>query len=189
MGASPVFPRNPFAYGFPRTGGDPVVVDVSTTQAARGKVLVAAATGRPIPEGWAFDADGMPTTDANRALPPNGTLAPLGGHKGYALSIVVELLCGGLGGEYPPAVSTVFVAAYDLAHVTTADSFAAAVAETDRLIQSSALRPGFDSVRLPGAGAAERRRAARRSGLTVTPEIWEAVRAAAESLGVPLPTA
>ena len=59
---------------------------------------------------------GMPTTDPTRALPPNGTLAPLGGHKGYTLGDRVELLCGGLGGGYPPAESTVFVAAFDVEH-------------------------------------------------------------------------
>jgi LDH2 family malate/lactate/ureidoglycolate dehydrogenase len=186
-GREPRLSTNPFAYGFPHPSGDHVVVDVSTTQAARGKVLVAAATGKTIPHGWAFDATGMPTTDPNSALPPNGTLAPLGGHKGFALSIVVELLCGGLGGHYPPDVSTVFVAAYDPAHVTTSDSFAAAVTATDELMRSSALRPGFDSIRLPGAGAAARRRAAAQFGLTVTAEIWNTVRAAGESLGVALP--
>jgi LDH2 family malate/lactate/ureidoglycolate dehydrogenase len=188
-GREPRLSTNPFAYGFPHPSGDHVVVDISTTQAARGKVLVAAATDQPIPDGWAFDSAGMPTNDPHSALPPNGTLAPLGGHKGYALAIVVELLCGGLGGSYPPHVSTVFVAAYDIAHVTTPESFAAAVTETDELMQSSALRPGFDSIRLPGAGAAERRRAAHESGLMLTREIWDTVRAAGESLGVTVPTA
>ena len=188
-GREPRLSTNPLAYGFPHPSGDHVVVDVSTTQAARGKVLVATATNTPIPDGWAFDAAGMPTEDPHNALPPNGTLAPLGGHKGYALSIVVELLCGGLGGQYPPDMSNVFVAAYDPAHLTSAESFAAAVTATDELMRSSALRPGFDSIRLPGAGAADRRRAALESGLTVTAEIWHGVRAAGDSLGVTVPAA
>src|SRR5439155_9557445 len=120
-GREPRLSTNPFAIGFPYPDGDHVVIDISTTQAARGKVLVAAAKGEAIPETWAFDARGIPTTDPTQALPPHGTLAPLGGHKGYALGIAVELLCGGLGGEYPPAESTVFVAAFDIASVTTDD--------------------------------------------------------------------
>jgi LDH2 family malate/lactate/ureidoglycolate dehydrogenase len=88
-GREPRLSTNPFALGFPYPGGDQVVVDVSTTQAARGKVLVAAATGQSIPETWAFDAAGRPTTDPEQALPPHGTLAPLGGHKGYALAVAV----------------------------------------------------------------------------------------------------
>jgi LDH2 family malate/lactate/ureidoglycolate dehydrogenase len=186
-GREPRLSTNPFAYGFPNPSGDPVVVDMSTTQAARGKVLVAAATGATIPETWAFDAEGDVTTDPNRALPPNGTLAPAGGHKGYALGIVVELLCGGLGGTYPPEESTVFLAAYDGAHLTTPGQYAGAVAAIDELMRSSALRPGFDAIRLPGAGSAERRRLSARDGVKVAPEIWEAVCSTARSVGVEPP--
>ncbi len=186
-GREPRLSTNPFAYGFPYPGADNVVIDVSTTQAARGKVLVAAGRGQPIPDTWAFDASGMPTTDPTRALPPNGTLAPLGGHKGYTLGIAVELLCGGLGGGYPPAESTVFVAAYDLEHLTTAGEYGDAVRAIDELMRSSDLRPGFDEVRLPGAGSGERRRQAEADGVTVTPELWQALCAAAESVGVEPP--
>ena len=188
-GREPRLSTNPFAYGFPYPGGDNVVIDVSTTQAARGKVLVAAGRGQPIPDTWALDASGMPTTDPTSALPPNGTLAPLGGHKGYTLGIAVELLCGALGGGYPPAESTVFVAAYDLEHVTTAGEYGDAVRAIDELMRSSDLRPGFDEVRLPGAGSGERRRQAEADGVTVTPELWQALCAAAESVGVEPPGA
>lgn len=178
---------NPFAFGFPYSDGDHVVIDVSTTQAARGKVLVAAATGSAIPETWAFDAEGRPTTDPNRALPPDGTLAPLGGHKGYALAVAVELLCGGLGGAYPPPESAVFVAAFHPEHVTTAADYAGAVRAVDDLVRSSAPRPGFDGARLPGSGSGARRRAAEADGMTVLPELWERVREAAASVGVDAP--
>ena len=187
-GREPRLSTNPFAFGFPYPDGDNVVIDVSTTQAARGKVLVAAATGKTIPETWAFDAAGSPTTDPNAALPPNGTLAPIGGHKGYALSIAVELLCGALGGAYPPSESTVFVAAYDLAHLTTPAEYTGAVHAVDELMRSSALRPGFADVRLPGSGSGERRRQAEAAGVTVTPPIWQALCEAAESVGVELPS-
>jgi LDH2 family malate/lactate/ureidoglycolate dehydrogenase len=183
-GREPRLSTNPFAWGFPNPGGDNVVIDVSTTQAARGKVLVAAATGREIPSTWAFDAEGNPTRDPHNALPPNGTLAPLGGHKGYALAIAVELLSGGLGGPYPPPESSVFLAAYDPYHLTSEDEYREAVAELGELVGSSALRPGFDAARLPGVGAAERERHARAGGLRVTPEIWHAVVEAGASVGV-----
>jgi L-2-hydroxycarboxylate dehydrogenase (NAD+) len=186
-GREPRLSTNPFAYGFPYPDGDNVVIDVSTTQAARGKVLVARATGSAIPDTWAFDATGSPTTDPDSALPPDGTLAPLGGHKGYALAVAVELLCGGLGGPYPPPESAVFVAAYDPVHLTSADEYAAAVAELDASVRSSALRPGFDDVRLPGSGAGERKRRAEQSGLRITPEIWRSVLDAAASVGVEVP--
>lgn len=178
---------NPLAFGFPYPGGDNVVIDISTTQAARGKVLVAAATGNAIPDSWAFDADGVPTTDPRQALPPNGTLAPLGGHKGYALAVAVELLCGGLGGVYPPRESAVFVAAFSPPHVTEPSEYAGAVRLLDDLVRSSMPRPGFDGSRLPGAGSGERLRAALESGVVVLPELWADVREAAASVGIDAP--
>jgi LDH2 family malate/lactate/ureidoglycolate dehydrogenase len=179
----PRLATNPLAFGFP-CHGDPVVVDVSTTQAARGKVLVAAATGQAIPDGWAFDAEGTPTNDPRSALPPDGTLAPLGGHKGYALAVVVELLCGGLAGSYPPAESAVFVAAFDVDSVTTAGQFTSAVQALGELVRSSAPRPGFDGGRLPGTGSGERLRAAHAKGLRISAPLWDAFCTAGESVGV-----
>jgi L-2-hydroxycarboxylate dehydrogenase (NAD+) len=101
-GTKPIFGTNPIAMGFPRNDGPPVVVDISTTQGARGNVLLAQKAGELLPEGWAFDNAGSPTRDPRQALPPHGTLAPLGGHKGYALAVAVEILCGVLGGIWPP---------------------------------------------------------------------------------------
>ena len=180
---------NPLAIGFPYRGADPVVVDISTTQAARGRVLIAAATGQPIPDTWALDADGNPTTDPNRALPPAGTLAPLGGHKGYALAVAVELLCGALAGEYPPASSGVFVAAIAVDAISDSETYARSVAEVDARMRSSALRPGFSEVLLPGAGSAERKRQATKAGVMMKSEVWRDVRAAAEAVGVTAPDA
>lgn len=187
-GRDPRLSTNPLAVGFPYPGGDHVSIDISTTQAARGKVLVALAKGESIPETWALDASGVPTSDPKHALPPHGTLAPLGGHKGYALAIAVELMCGALGGDYPPAESTVFVAAFDVAALTTEGEYAQAVATADELVQTSALRPGFDEIRLPGAGGAARRRTAQADGIRLTPQIWDALVAAAESVSVVPPS-
>lgn len=175
---------NPLAIGFPHPGGAPIVVDISTTQAARGKVLLAAAKGESIPDGWAFDADGNPSNDANRALPPNGTLAPLGGHKGYALAVAVEMLSGGLAGSYPPRSTGMFIGAIQVDALTDQSDYAAAVVELERAVGSSALRPGFNEVMLPGAGSARRRRLADANGVTVAIEVWRDVLAAAARVGV-----
>jgi (2R)-3-sulfolactate dehydrogenase (NADP+) len=93
--ASPFLGTNPIAAGFPAPDG-PVLVDMATSQVARGGILLARQAGRPIPEGWAVDAEGRPTTDPDAAL--GGSLAPLGGHKGFALALMVELLTGVLAG-------------------------------------------------------------------------------------------
>jgi ureidoglycolate dehydrogenase (NAD+) len=85
---------NPIAFGAPGGDGPPVIVDMSTTHAAWGKVIVARQEGKPIPPDWAVDADGRATTDAARAV----GLAPTGAHKGYALAMMVEILCAHLAG-------------------------------------------------------------------------------------------
>src|SRR5690606_6671779 len=92
----PLFGTNPIAFAAPLGGKDPVVVDVSLSRVARGKIMAAAQKGTPIPEDWAFDAAGRPTTDPKAALA--GTMAPLGDAKGTALALMVELLSAGLTG-------------------------------------------------------------------------------------------
>ncbi len=94
-GLKPYLGTNPIAAAFP-TAGDPVVVDMATSQVARGRVLIAGRKGEPIPLGWALDAAGRPTTDPKAAL--EGSMAPLGGAKGFALALVVEALTGVLAG-------------------------------------------------------------------------------------------
>jgi len=86
----PVFGTNPIAFAAPRSGGAPLVVDLSLSRVARGKVMNAHKAGRPIPEGWAQDREGNPTTDAGKAL--EGTMLPIGDAKGTALALMVEIL-------------------------------------------------------------------------------------------------
>ncbi|HEY1420142.1 MAG TPA: Ldh family oxidoreductase [Candidatus Dormibacteraeota bacterium] len=178
---------NPIAFGFPYPGGAPVVVDVSTTQAAGGKVALATTTGRSIPDSWAFDAQGNPTTDPALARPPNGTMAPLGGHKGYALAVAVELLSAALAGDYPNAEDGMFIAAIDPAAVTTPEVFGRAVAALDSSVRSSAPRPGFDAPVLPGTGSAARRQRSRDNGVEVPAEVWQKVVEATAGLGLKAP--
>ena len=188
-GREPRLSTNPLAIGFPHPSGDPVIVDISSTQAARGKVLLAAAKGESIPDNWAFDSEGSPTTDPRRSLPPAGSLAPLGGHKGYALAVAIELLCGGLVGEYPPRSGGVFVAAVNIAALSDPDDYAHAVAEIDRSMRSSPLRPGFEEILLPGTGSARRKRIAERDGVQIPSGVWRNIVDAAAEVGVGPPDA
>ena len=89
------FGTNPIAFAAP-TAGEPVIVDLSLSKAARGKIMLAAQRGEPIPPDWAFDRHGRPTTDAVEALA--GTVAPLGEAKGAALAFMVEILAATLTG-------------------------------------------------------------------------------------------
>jgi (2R)-3-sulfolactate dehydrogenase (NADP+) len=95
-GKHPIFGTNPIAAVFPRRAGPPLLIDLSLSEAARGKVMMAAKQGKPIPLGWALDQDGMPTTDAQAAL--SGSMLAMGGTKGALLALVVELLVCALTG-------------------------------------------------------------------------------------------
>jgi LDH2 family malate/lactate/ureidoglycolate dehydrogenase len=92
--SGPAIGHNPIAFGCPLPGQAPIVFDVACSVAARGHILLAAREGKSIPEGWALDADGQPTTDAHRALA--GSLLPTGGHKGIGIAMMVECLAGAL---------------------------------------------------------------------------------------------
>ena len=95
-GKKAFYGTNPIAAAFPRRGSAPIVVDLSLTEVARGKIMLHAKEGRPIPAGWALDSNGEPTTDAKAAL--TGSLAPIGGAKGAALALLVEVLSVALTG-------------------------------------------------------------------------------------------
>jgi (2R)-3-sulfolactate dehydrogenase (NADP+) len=95
-GKRPLFGTNPIAAVFPRRGAAPLTIDLSLSEVARGKVMVAARKGVPIPPGWALDREGSPTTDAKAAL--DGSMLPTGGAKGAMLALVVELLACALTG-------------------------------------------------------------------------------------------
>ena len=88
--------NNPFGFGLPNPGGDPFMLDMAMSVVARAKIRSAAAQARPIPDSWATDSDGNPTTDPAAAL--NGFLQPVGGHKGYGLALAVDLIAGLLSG-------------------------------------------------------------------------------------------
>jgi (2R)-3-sulfolactate dehydrogenase (NADP+) len=103
LGTNPVaaaFPRRPArpakAGGNPGEAAEPMVIDLALSEVARGRIMVAAKEGRAIPEGWAIDAEGRPTTDPQAAL--SGAMLAMGGTKGALLALVVELLCCALTG-------------------------------------------------------------------------------------------
>lgn len=96
-GRKPLLGTNPFAFGWPRQGHPPYVFDFATSIAARGEVELHQRAGKPLPEGWAVDAAGQPTTDAAAAL--QGAMLSFGGHKGSAIGTMIELLAGTLIGD------------------------------------------------------------------------------------------
>jgi (2R)-3-sulfolactate dehydrogenase (NADP+) len=97
-GARALFGTNPIAFACPQAGRPPLVIDLSLSKVARGKIMVAAQKGDAIPEGWALDGDGRPTRDAKAAMA--GTMLPMGEAKGAALVLMVEILSAALTGAH-----------------------------------------------------------------------------------------
>jgi len=96
-GSKPLFGTNPIAFSAPRDNDAPMVIDMSLSKVARGKVMLANQQNEKIPEGWAIDAEGKPTTDPKKALA--GAMLPIGDAKGSALALMVEILAAGLTGS------------------------------------------------------------------------------------------
>lgn len=170
-GKRPLFGTNPIAAVFPRRDAAPLVIDLSLTEVVRGKIMLYAEQGKPIPLGWALDRDGNPTTDARAAL--TGSLAPIGGAKGAMLALMVELICGALPGAAfgfendsyfepgRPARVGQALLAIDPAAVAGSDVF---LDRVEGLVTAMAADSG---VRLPGARRNQAMARARQEGITL----------------------
>ncbi|MBN9018165.1 MAG: Ldh family oxidoreductase [Rhizobiales bacterium] len=170
---------NPIAIAVP-TAGRPLVLDLATSTVSMGKIHHHAAIGRPIPEGWARDAEGRPTTDPVRAK--GGAIAPFGGAKGYGLGIAVELLVAALtGADLAPDIRGTLDAEAVcnkgdvLIVIDTARSPDLALrlsAYLDAVRTSPPAEPGHP-VSVPGDGAARRREAALQAGFEIDPGLFD----------------
>ena len=157
-GREPRLGTNPICIAMPSDLAGPMFIDGATSAVAAGKVAVAAAREKPIPEGWIVDAEGRPTTDPND-LGRGGALLPLGGpegHKGYGLSVMVEILSGiltGLGYGYDTSGrhnDGCFMAAFDVEAFRPLDEFKREVAGFAAYLKSSPPAEGFSEVYYPG---------------------------------------
>ena len=193
-GAERVVGNNPLAIAVPAAGGTTVVFDMAASAGAMGKIRLAAASGAPIPEGWATDARGAPTTDAAEAI--KGMLLPTGGAKGFGLAFMIDLLCGGLSGGAigdavralygnpgePYACAQLFIA-IDVAHFRDLRAFADAVTASASRVRESAPAPGHARVAVPGDRTA-RRRLANADSCPLAGETAKALAGLGASLGV-----
>lgn len=182
-GKTPMIGTNPVAFAAPLAEGPPLVIDLALSVAARGKVLAAQKSGEAIPADWALDADGRPTTDPAAALA--GSMAPVGGAKGAALALMIEVVAAALtasnfgfeassflDGEGPPP---------DVGHVLIAidpgpPSKGGYFSRMTRLVEAMAAEEG---VRMPGATRLRNRAAAAASGLLLAPALLAELRALA----------
>jgi LDH2 family malate/lactate/ureidoglycolate dehydrogenase len=185
---------NPIAFGVP-TGGPPLILDMATSAVAGGKIQLLRSLGQPAQPGWLVDAAGRPSLDPNDYY-QGGSLMPFGGdqaHKGYGLSVIVEVLCGvltGLGfGVSAEAKHNDgnFIAVFDVARFRDLATF---VADMDAFVadlKSTPLAEGFDEIYYPGeieARTAERRRI---EGVPLDDNTWSELRELSAALGVSFP--
>lgn len=98
-GAERILGNNPISFSAPRMKSDPIVLDIASSVVAAGKLILANQKGESIPEGWALDKDGSPTTDPYEGFEAGGTLSPIAGHKGYGLAFFMDILAGVLSGS------------------------------------------------------------------------------------------
>lgn len=182
-GRHPIFGTNPVAAIFPRRAAPPLMIDLSLCEVARGKLMVAAKEGKPIPLGWALDASGEPTTDPKAGM--EGSMLPIGAAsspKGAMLALVVELLVTALiGANFGFEASSFFVDAGNRPRIGQSfiviDPAALAGREQflDRLEVLVREMLVDDGVRLPGARREALRLAAEAHGLNVTDPMLRAL--------------
>jgi len=188
---------NPIAIGVP-TGGAPLVLDISTSAVANGKIRVARVEQRQVPLGWIQDAQGNPTTDPNVMLAdPPGALRPFGGdqaYKGFGLGLLFDILVGGLtGGFCPPAPAgtlewnNVLLVVWDPARCASAEHFTSQADHLVKAVRETPRRSGVDRIQLPGDRSAEVRVERLRDGIPLTEEVWEQLTHVAAKLKVEVP--
>ena len=180
-GKRAIFGTNPIAAIFPRTNADPILVDLSLSEVARGKIMVAAKNGTPIPQGWALDAKGNPTTDAKAALA--GMMLPMGGVKGAMLAMVVEIMVTALtGAHFGAEADSFFIDAGNqprlgqLFFVINPDALAGRLAYESRLSALIDVVLQDPDVRLPGTRRFALAEEAMREGLELPDALVEQIR-------------
>lgn len=192
-GTRPVYGTNPVAAGFPAGEAGMVIVDFATTAIAGGKAMVAHAVGETVPPGSIVDRDGRPTTDPVDFL-RGGALLPFGGHKGYALAVLAELLgqivtgadeTGDEGGGGDPfrRAGALFVV-IDAGVFRPREQVASVAAQTIQRIRAVPPVPGVDRVMTPGDPEAYARKRRDVEGIPVPNETWQAISTVAVSLGI-----
>jgi uncharacterized oxidoreductase len=185
---------NPISFSAPCDGGPVFLADFSTAESSEGSIRLHRDTGKSVAPGTIVDGNGESTTDPALFYgPPRGAILPFGGSKGYrgyALSLLVEILGGILGGSstirQQPGNGLAFVV-IDISAFLPQAEFAQLMREMRAYMKSSAPAPGHQEVLLPGEPDYARRAQRTRDGIPVEEALWEQIRAAAASVGVTWP--
>ena len=186
---------NPIAIATPTRNGHPILLDITSSVVAQGKIRVAINRGDSVPLGWIIDSNGEPTTDPRdlNGTPP-GALLPLGGivgHKGYALGLMIDILGGALSGagcsgsENTRLQNGVLMLALDIANFTPLDDFYTHVEGLVEHVKASPVAPGFDEILTPGEIEARQTAQRLREGIPIDGETWRQIQQTAAEVGIP----
>ena len=180
---------NPVCIGYPVKGREHLIVDMTTSSVAEGKLRVASAAGKAIPEGWVVDRSGAPTTDPNDYY-AGGAMLTMGGHKGYGLSLAIDLLAGALTGGHTVGpdetvnrnnLFSIFIDTRGRGVPEEAEDIASAYLAW---IKACTARDPAAPVLIPGEPEARQKRQRERNGIDVPEGIWRQVVETAEGLGL-----
>lgn len=187
-----VMGTNPIAFAIPAGSYPSLVADFSTSAVAEGKIRLASSIGKQIPLGWVIDHEGRPTSNP-ADLYEGGALLPFGGHKGYSLSLMVDVLAGILSGSNTPVFPAftrlqngVFMLALDVTFFRPAADYYGAVDTLFDAVKQAAPAEGESGALLPGEPELRCRAERERDGIPVDDKTWAALQEAAAELNVDL---
>ena len=195
-GAEAFFGTNPLSIAVPNGSGEPVVLDMSSSLVARGKIRRAERLREPIPPGWALDQNGEPTTDPSEAM--KGTLVPIGGPKGYGLALMVDVLAGLLSGsQFGPQVKTfhqplgptgvgVFIMAIDINRFMPLHQFKGLMQSYGDSIKKSRKAKGVSRIYLPGEIEFEKEKKNMAEGIELSDSVASSLNQLLERVKSPL---
>lgn len=189
-------PPNPIAISVPTLAGPPLMLDMTTSMAAGGKVDVASARGKQLPAGWLVDAQGNSVTDPNLFRDGEVAMLPLGGelgYKGYGLAMMIDAIAGGLSWAgcstaQPTRGGSGWLAlAIKIESFIDINEYKAEVQKLIDWVKSSPTMPGTEKIYLPGELEEETRRQREAEGIFIEEKSWQALVATAEEAGIAVP--
>jgi hydroxycarboxylate dehydrogenase B len=188
-GAARHLGTNPWSVGVPGKDTQPVVVDFATTVVAEGKIQVARAKHVPLPPGCIVDKEGKPSMAAEDFY-GGGMILPMGGHKGYGLSLAGAMIGAGLTAEQAATEGRgggVFLTVINPRAFTDEDAYTGTIDSMAKAVRAVPPAQGFSDVMLPGEPEARARQERRANGVPIPADTWQALVETAEKLNVPVP--
>ena len=186
---------NPIAIATPTRKGQPMLLDITSSVVAQGKIRVALNRGESVPLGWLMNSEGEPTQNPQDLMKsPPGALLPLGGivgHKGYALGLMIDILGGALSGAGCSGSGNtrlqngVLMIVLDIANFTPLDDFHDHVDGLIAHVKASPPAPGFEEILTPGEIEARQTEQRLREGIPIDDETWRQIRETAAEVGIP----